>query len=71
MLFTPRHAATNLRLHMNISDKDADRVNGFGRGEGYHGIATDIATGQRWHVFGANCGIPGCKCDAVVYEVRD
>jgi hypothetical protein len=64
-IFTPRHAATNKRLHMKLSPEDWRKI---GRGE-WSAIITDTLTGKRWAAKGADCGAR-CFCDAIVSPIQ-
>lgn len=63
-LFTPRHAVTDERLRLQLSDGGET----IRRGK-WRGIVTDDK-GRRWLAWGAPCGAR-CYCDAQAIEVRD
>lgn len=64
-LFTPRHAITDERLRLQISETD-DLTPGRGH---WVRIVCD-SRGQRWLAWGAPCSL-GCHCDALAIGVRD
>ena len=65
-LFTPRvSASSEERLRMCINAEDVAKVH---RGRNWRAIITDQSTGRRYLVRGAACGLPGCRCDAVIVE---
>lgn len=65
-LFTPRHAQTGVRMSMQISTEDRRKT---GRGEDWRAVVTNTETGQRYAVWGADCGAGRCFCDALCVEV--
>lgn len=67
-LFTPRlRSNPTRRVVMQLSLADHAKI---GRGPGDFGVITDEKTGKRWRVFGAECGLEGCWCDAEVEEAK-
>lgn len=65
--FTPRLMNTRQRLSMRVSETDAEKIT---RGSLEHmGRITDLNTGRQYDAWGADCGLDGCVCDAVVTEV--
>ena len=63
MRFTPRQPDSDERLEMQLSDEDNAKVH---RGRAWEADVTDQLTGKAYTVAGADCGIPGCMCDAVI-----
>jgi hypothetical protein len=69
-IFTPRRGhALGKRTPMSISKADAEAINR--RGEGLHGVVTDLESGKRYEVYGCACPLENCYCDAFVVEVAD
>ncbi|MBZ5697647.1 MAG: hypothetical protein LAN18_03780 [Acidobacteriia bacterium] len=67
-LFTPKLSKTGKRLALRLSDADwaiANRHHGTLR---IKGVVTDQATGKRYRIKGAACGLQ-CQCDATAEEV--
>lgn len=65
LFFTPR-TKDGQRLRLRISPEDMAKT---GRGSPWQARVTDLDTGRRYDVIGADCGSPHCFCDAEV--VRD
>lgn len=65
-LFTPRHAVTDKRTNMKISE--ADRMCFKGLKKNQWGSFHDYATHTNYLVRKASCGL-GCFCDAVYKEI--
>jgi hypothetical protein len=64
-VFTPRISArSHDRLEMKLSDTDWSKVRGRGQ---WKAEVTDLNTGKRYKVRGADCG-GDCYCDAVVVK---
>ena len=74
-IFTPNHSkATDAAGIPRLSEGDSrclmNTIEPYhGRGPGYHGTVTDVATGTKWKVYGAPCGA-GCYCAARVVQVK-
>jgi hypothetical protein len=64
--FTPRRSDGS-RPDLRISDADHAKML---RGQEWQATVTDIQTGTTYYVAGAECGLPGCFCDAVVLDVH-
>lgn len=60
---TPR-TQSGERLKFFVSDADSDKIH---RGRDWSAWVTDIDTGRRYHLVGAECSLgTHCYCDAVV-----
>ena len=67
-LFTPKLSKTGKRLALRLSDADwviANRHRGTLR---IKGVITNQATGKRYRIKGAACGLQ-CRCDATAEEI--
>jgi hypothetical protein len=62
-LFTPR-ASSNSSVRLNL---EADKTD-LGWRESYTVLTTD---GHKFKVRRASCGLPGCRCDAVIVACLD
>jgi hypothetical protein len=65
-LFTPR-VTGGKRLRLNLSPEDMAKTD---RGREWSAIVTDTLTGDVYAVQGADCGAPGCFCDATARLLR-
>ena len=65
--FTPVHRTTGERLDLVVD------VRSFpgSKASGFHGYTQDLDSGQWYAVYGKECDIPGCNCDAWVEEVTE
>jgi hypothetical protein len=64
-LFTPRLSSATLeRVNMMLSEEDHALTDH--RGTAWTAIITDQLTNKIYLVEGAECGSPGCCCDAVI-----
>lgn len=68
VLFTPVLKATGKRLEMRV---DFRTFPAFDPTDvlGYRGTVQDLKTGTRYAVYGKECDIPGCNCDAWAVEI--
>lgn len=64
--FVPR-LSDGTRAEITLSDGDYRKVE---RGRAWEATVTDVRTGTRYRVAGAECAIPDCFCDAVVLDVE-
>ncbi len=64
--FTPK-LTNGRRLECLLSDNDIRCIK---RGD-WQATVTDLNTGLQLNVEGADCNLPGCKCDAVVINTDD
>jgi hypothetical protein len=65
-VFTPR-LSDGSRLDLRISDADHQKIT---RGQQWNATVVDLNTGHSYCVAGADCGLSGCLCDAVVVDMR-
>src|SRR5437773_1289821 len=65
LLFTPVLRATGARLHLDVPYESFPASKALG----YHGCVRDLRTGKWYAVYGKECSIPGCQCDAWVDEI--
>lgn len=65
-LFTPILDGVRTVMRVKVERKEKLKR----RGPGLWGAVTDDLTGKRYQVYGAECGVPGCWCDARV-ETRE
>src|SRR5262249_43323313 len=63
--FTPMLRETGERLHLEVDYHSFP----LSRESGYHGDVQDLLTGRWYAIFGKECDIPGCHCDAWVEEI--
>jgi hypothetical protein len=63
-LFTPMLKDTDQRLRLDISAADLATVTRERRVDAFYGAVTALGTGQRYLIYGKECGLPGCQCDA-------
>jgi hypothetical protein len=67
LVFTPRLSSeSDERARMNLSAADMGKIS---RGSRWSATVTDKATGTRYRVRGASCGLPRCFCDAVITHI--
>jgi len=68
MKFTPRQSDSDERMELDLSEEDHAKTS---RGQEWEAQVTDRKTGRSYVVRGADCGLPGCWCDAeIVREVE-
>ena len=69
-VFTPRMEVNGewVRMRMSLNDKDMRKI---WRGCSWEAVVTDQNTGKRYEAQGAECGLPGCMCDAIVTEIKE
>ncbi len=65
LLFTPVLRSTGERLHLEVDYTVFSRS----KASGYHGNVQDLQSEKWYAVYGKECDIPGCNCDAWVEEV--
>jgi hypothetical protein len=65
LVFTPVLQATGERLDLEVDYASFPQS----RKLGFHGITQDLNTGKWYAVWGKECGLPGCCCDAWVVEI--
>jgi hypothetical protein len=66
-LFTPVRRATGERLELEVEYDSFPRTKALG----YRGTVQDLQTGKWYAIYGKECSVPGCRCDAWVEEVPD
>jgi hypothetical protein len=59
-IFTPVLKATGQRLELEVAYASFPKT----KAPGYHGTVQDLQTGKWYAVYGKECSIPGCNCDA-------
>lgn len=65
-IFTPRFGqGSDTRVEMRLSANDKAKI---GRGFAWQADVTDTLTGKKYRVWGAECSLPGCFCDAMAEE---
>jgi hypothetical protein len=64
-VFTPVLRATGERLDLEVDYATFPRSNALG----FHGQTQDLKSGTWYAVYGKECDIPGCNCDAWVEEI--
>ena len=64
-VFTPVLRSTGKRLNLEVDYSTFPKIKTLG----YHGTVQDVKSGKWYAVFGKECDLPGCKCDAWVVEV--
>ena len=69
-VFTPRMEVNGewVRMRMSLNYADNRKI---GRGGPWQAVVTDQNTGKRYEAQGAECGLPGCMCDAIVTEIKE
>jgi hypothetical protein len=65
LAFTPVLRTTGDRLDLEVDGASFPQSNA----PGFHGHTQDLKTGTWYAVYGKECDIPGCHCDAWVEEV--
>jgi hypothetical protein len=65
LVFTPVLRATGERLHLVVDYASFP----MSKAPGFHGRTQDLKTGQWYAIYGKDCDIPGCHCDAWVEEI--
>jgi hypothetical protein len=63
-VFTPVLRATGERLELEVEYATFPRSKALG----FHGYTQDLISGKWYAVYGKECDIPGCNCDAWVEE---
>ena len=63
--FTPVLRSTGERLDLDVDYASFPRS----KASGFHGHTQDLKTGRWYAVYGKECDIPGCHCDAWVEEI--
>ena len=66
-VFTPVVRATGERLDLEVDYATFPRSKALG----FHGRTQDLRSGKWYAVYGKECDIPGCNCDARVEEIPD
>lgn len=64
-IFTPVLRATGERLDLEVDYASFPKSKSLG----YHGLTQDLKSGKWYAVYGKECSIPGCNCDAWVEEI--
>jgi hypothetical protein len=68
-VFTPRKSASSeQRYALEIDDADYVSTHGY-RSVDWQAVVTDVLTGARYLVHGAECSLPRCYCDAVAEPI--
>jgi hypothetical protein len=67
LVFTPILRSTGERLDLEVDYFTFPHS----KAPGLHGNTQDLNTGQWYAVYGKDCSIPGCHCDAWVEEIPD
>lgn len=65
LAFTPVLRATGERLDLVVDYATFPSS----KAPGFHGYTQDLDSGQWYAVYGRECDIPGCHCDAWVEEI--
>jgi hypothetical protein len=65
LVFTPVLRATGERLDLEV---DCASFPGS-KAIGFHGKTQDLKSGKWYAIYGKECDIPGCNCDAWVEEI--
>ena len=66
LIFTPVLRSTGQRLDLVVDYMTFPRSDA----PGFHGRSQDLRTGQWYAVYGKECDILGCNCDAWVEEIQ-
>ena len=53
------------------NDSAAEAFAKLHRGRSWTGVFTDRRTGRRFRAWGASCGSPNCRCDAIAEAIFD
>jgi hypothetical protein len=64
-IFTPVLRSTEKRLKLEVDYASFPRS----KAPGFHGQTQDLKSGKWYAVYGKECDIPGCNCDAWVEEI--
>jgi hypothetical protein len=64
-VFTPVLRATGERLDFEVDYASFPKS----KAPGFHGRTQDLKSGKWYAVYGKECDIPGCHCDAWVEEI--
>jgi hypothetical protein len=64
-VFTPVLRATGERLELEVEYATFPRSSALG----FHGNTQDLKSGRWYAVYGKECDLPGCACDAWVEEI--
>jgi hypothetical protein len=67
LVFTPVLRSTGERLDLEVDYFTFPHS----KAPGFHGNTQDLKTGRWYAVYGKDCEIPGCHCDAWVEEIPD
>jgi hypothetical protein len=67
LAFTPVLRATGERLNLVVNVRTFPGSKSLG----FHGHTQDLKTGTWYAVYGKECDIPGCHCDAWVEELPE
>ena len=67
LAFTPVLRSTGERLDLEVDYESFPRS----KAPGFHGNTQDLKTGRWYAVYGKECDITGCNCDAWVEEIPD
>ena len=65
LAFTPVLRETGERLDLEVDYESFPHS----KASGFHGDTQDLKTGKWYAVYGKECDIPGCHCDAWVEEI--
>jgi hypothetical protein len=65
LAFTPVLRSTGKRLELEVDVATFPSS----KSVGFHGITQDLNSGKRYAVYGKECDIPGCHCDAWIEEL--
>jgi hypothetical protein len=66
-VFTPVLRTTEERLDLEVDYASFP----WSKALGFHGRTQDLKSGKWYAVYGKECDIPGCNCDAWVGEIAD
>ena len=66
LAFTPVLLATGERLDLVVDYASFPRS----KAPGFHGRTQDLKSGRWYALYGKECDIPGCHCDAWVEEIQ-
>lgn len=65
VVFTPVLRSTGERLNLEVDYASFPGAKALG----FHGLTQDLKSGKWYAVYGKECGIPRCYCDAWVEEI--
>ena len=66
LVFTPVLRLTGERLDLVVDNASFPHS----KASGFHGYTQDLNSGRWYAVYGKECDIPGCNCDAWVEEAE-